>query len=873
MSAGQAAAAAVEEEGLAVPAQHMKNQKPAERKRMICYAYQLGKCTRADCPYEHHKDPTVVVPETFKQRLLDRNKKKSETNSIACRFYNSPSGCRKGNACTFAHLPKAPAEQASAAIALTSTDAPGDQTPAATAIALSMASVEKKRITRSRSCPSLVHALPAKEISWVLDSGSSYDLISQSVQGKTLSPTFQMPILHTANGRIEPKGMKEVEVTTGALKMQAQGLILEDTPPVLSMGRKCLEQGYGFLWPPHSEPHLMTPNGEIFRLSREGYVPVVNAKMELVSKHEPLQQFMAIPALSSTDCLSGEQPEEEDAGGTEDQEPSMTGLTDISSIQPCQREQLVESQGQSKLETVPEVPLPSHWRLEERLASELQSKSEEEQRRQSLTRAHRLLHYPKNRFCPTCMLSKTAKRPSRRKTKKAFEECTAWGEAVHIDITFISDSSGQSRQPVLTLIDQATGWREAQVITKRDHDHVLGALLQWAGEDRIQRLRSDNGSELVAAGKTLLTHPGHHTLHFLSTPHVHQQNGLAEVNNRNIIEGARALLLQSGLSKPWFPHAIRAYCVIYNVSICDESGHSPWTRRHGHEVRRPDVVPFGSKVLYRPVGKDGKSNSKEEPRLIPGIIVGWRFQPGARWNLQYEVLPLLTLLHRDRPQRVYVRIVTDVVFLREVSFPVSDHTHRGGGVMDLSLPEPAADALTEEEAWEPLSLLGEMEPQLVTDYERLNLLDWDVEEMTPLADEMLLSPEDMAAQAQERQCILDLAETLDDNDIWIPDGGAEGEWHRRDLGPRITRYTLEDGCGPPPEWIRRRRTTNMDGEILEETHFDFPLQWHQVYKPLDSRGELVNTTLYWKRPCAPLPPPPEPPDEAKPERVQPFGRR
>eukprot|EP00971_Amphidinium_carterae_P274371 5444975-Amphidinium_carterae.2 len=102
----------------------------------------------------------------------------------------------------------------------------------------------------------------------------------------------------------------------------------------------------------------------------------------------------------------------------------------------------------------------------------------------------------------------------------------------------------------------------------------------------------------------------------------------------------------------------------------------------------------------------------------------------------------------------------------------------------------------------------------------------------------------------------------------------EGEWHRRDLGPRVTRYTFNDGYGPPPEWIRSRRSTNSDGEVIEETMFNFPLDWRQIYKPLDSKGMMITTTLYWKRPCPPLPPPPEdvpPPDKS--DRAKPFGRR
>eukprot|EP00971_Amphidinium_carterae_P274370 5444975-Amphidinium_carterae.1 len=726
---GEAAVPVTEgEAGTATPAQHLKN-KQGERKRLVCYAFQLNKCTRSDCPFEHRKDASVVVPDVFKQKLLARDKKKGESkgdsSNITCRFFHTAEGCRRGESCPFAHVPK------STTTAATTTE----QATAVTALSLASVGSERTKLPRSRSCPSRTYAVPATPTSWVFDSGSGYDLVSQNMRGREMTPTFQMPTLYTANGKVEPKNVKEVDVMTNGINLKAQGLVLHDTPPVLSMGRRCVDEGYGFIWMPHSEPHLLTPEGKLFRLGRDGYVPVINDTMELITSQGSLQHLLAVPALSSTDPLPDESVVEEPTREGNDRDTLVMELDDISSIQlvhPVAHDQIVESDGQSMMEVTPEIPLPSHWQLEERLASDLQSKSEDEQRRQALTRAHRLLHYPK--------------RPSRRKARRAFEDCKEWGEILHIDITFISDNNGQSKRPVLTLIDQATGWREAKVINKRDHEHVLGTLLEWAGDDRIQRLRSDNGAEIISAGRSLLAHPGHHTLHFLSTPHVHQQNGLAEVNNRNIIEGARALIIQSGLSKAWFPHAIRAYCTIYNVSMCDESGQTSWTRRHGADARRPDVVPFGCKVLYRPVGKE--RSTKDEPRLIPGIIVGWRFQPGARWNLQYEVLPLLTLLRRDRPQCIYVRVVTDVVFLREVTFPVYDHNRRIGGSLDLALPEPAPEAFTEDDVWEPLSLLGEMEPDVVEGYEQASLFDWDVEEMMPLADEMLIPSEDLAVQAQ-----------------------------------------------------------------------------------------------------------------------------
>ena len=54
-------------------------------------------------------------------------------------------------------------------------------------------------------------------------------------------------------------------------------LVLPDTPTVLSIGRRCMEHGYGFWWEPYGLPILILPDGRYIILEVDGYIPYLTA--------------------------------------------------------------------------------------------------------------------------------------------------------------------------------------------------------------------------------------------------------------------------------------------------------------------------------------------------------------------------------------------------------------------------------------------------------------------------------------------------------------------------------------------------------------------------------------------------------------------
>jgi len=116
--------------------------------------------------------------------------------------------------------------------------------------------VEKEVETQnkdSNSSDSDSDCSPAENIRkrWIADTGSGYDLIGENYIGGDFNVQEGKRIkFQTAGGRT---GSSEyVDIKIGKLDETAKPIILEHTPPVLTIGRRAMEKGFDFYWPPKS---------------------------------------------------------------------------------------------------------------------------------------------------------------------------------------------------------------------------------------------------------------------------------------------------------------------------------------------------------------------------------------------------------------------------------------------------------------------------------------------------------------------------------------------------------------------------------------------------------------------------------------------
>ena len=130
---------------------------------------------------------------------------------------------------------------------------------------------------------------------WLMDTGSGYDLVAKSdVPHVLLGNAYRAEEsleLHTANGATLADTVVDLQV--GPLLEVVSPLLLESTPAVLSIGRRCMRDGYGFYWSPFSDPYVITPQGYKVQLDVVGDVPYLRETSLAVS----------CPAASSSDPM------------------------------------------------------------------------------------------------------------------------------------------------------------------------------------------------------------------------------------------------------------------------------------------------------------------------------------------------------------------------------------------------------------------------------------------------------------------------------------------------------------------------------------------------------------------------------------------
>ena len=135
------------------------------------------------------------------------------------------------------------------------------------------------------TCIPLPLPKPHERKSWLIDSGSEIDVVSKSDLPSVNATNRSSPKpvnLTTANGKTKAANVADVKI--GVLEDTFSPYILEESPLVLSLGKRCLDEGYGFAWPPGGEPVLLRPDNTVIKLKLEGHVPVINESCKQVSR-------------------------------------------------------------------------------------------------------------------------------------------------------------------------------------------------------------------------------------------------------------------------------------------------------------------------------------------------------------------------------------------------------------------------------------------------------------------------------------------------------------------------------------------------------------------------------------------------------------
>ena len=409
---------------------------------------------------------------------------------------------------------------------------------------------------------------------WLMDTGCGSDLIGiddipKFNLEKMLTQCTSEIQLHTANGITTVQN--EVILQVKNLREEVTALVLDSTPPVLSIGKRCMDLGWAFHWEPYSKPWIVTPDGCRIELQVYGNVPYL---VERACAHPASQISIA------------HEPVLDEAG------PIPQG---------------VEGGDLLKREDVRDL------------------------KAEALSISHLMTHNPKNPHCSSCQRAKMQAKPApRRKNKHPEDAPTVFGEQVtadHLIAQDIGDESILGDKVALVVLDRATRWLACYPLLSKGATDAAVALADFMGKEKMQSFYSDNSPELAKIARDEgWRHP-------TSTPGRPDTNGVAERAVRKVCEGTRTALVHAGLHPKWWCYAARHFCFSNNITTVN--GESPWRQRHKEVFKGPllpfgCLVDFKPSPVKGKVGP--KFASKAEAGIFLGYhtLPGGRFH-GDYW--------------------------------------------------------------------------------------------------------------------------------------------------------------------------------------------------------------------------------------------------
>ena len=224
--------------------------------------------------------------------------------------------------------------------------------------------------------------------------------------------------------------------------------------------------------------------------------------------------------------------------------------------------------------------------------------------------------------CNACCLGKAIRKPYPNRTRDPHAPL----ELIHIDIMGPFSAGLRGEIYLLVIVDDFSGW-SAVIPMRLKSDaafNIQFTIKRWSAEllgVAFRALRGDQAKEfLVQWFVDWLAEVDARYEH--SSVYCPQQNGVAERFNGVVTAMARTMLIESGMSKGFWPYAFLTASYLRNrLPTRTKGGKTP------HELfyqRVPDVSHlrvFGC-ISYVTL-LDGKKRGKLEPRSVQGRLVGY----------------------------------------------------------------------------------------------------------------------------------------------------------------------------------------------------------------------------------------------------------
>jgi hypothetical protein len=297
---------------------------------------------------------------------------------------------------------------------------------------------------------------------WIMDSGAGDDLIDRAHADPEFIETSKKPITFcTANGPVTID--KECHSQCVGLGINIIAKILGNTPLAPSLGKRCMKDGFTFVWNRFQLPFLIKPNKKVVYLPVRNLVPYfiddgVNNDESLITA----DVCTFNPSLSNSKI-------------------SAVPALDAPPLPPPSDEPIPEDGQDGSVERGKGNKNKSmHF-----LKSEDYAKTIE----------HQMTHEPKNPFCRICQIAKAMRVPARA-TQNTPEhpqperEASVFGEFITIDylinVARKNDIQYDGLNDALICLDRATSCVHAYPTKTKSFEETLRCINHFTGGKPIQ---------------------------------------------------------------------------------------------------------------------------------------------------------------------------------------------------------------------------------------------------------------------------------------------------------------------------------------------------------------------------------------------------
>eukprot|EP00439_Symbiodinium_sp_Y106_P074569 s3106_g14.t1 len=299
------------------------------------------------------------------------------------------------------------------------------------------------------------------------------------VRGRLGAETRDVAV-HTARRLREDRRRGEVRraASLGVLVEQRQrrregayyieAYVLESTPSLLTLGKRCKELGYRFLWEPFCDPKFYDPKGQSVKVDVINNIPYLSpSETEVVAGRSDLPRVY--PALPAPIVVHEKVV---DVGESQRDEADALGELDLDMPQEASRSSRSRGDGAddvSKAKGPPPSPEPQARDL----------------RAEAKSIRHLMTHLPKNPYCDACQRAKTENVKSFRQDSPRDKGFEKFGEHVTVDTMVLhglGNRGNNGETDAVVFYDLATGWLEAVPVKGRTNSDTLRAFQQMFGQ-------------------------------------------------------------------------------------------------------------------------------------------------------------------------------------------------------------------------------------------------------------------------------------------------------------------------------------------------------------------------------------------------------